>query len=151
VENIANFLSYLYTEGYEYSTINSYRSAISAIHPEIGVGKVGQHNTIKQVMAGIFNKHPHLPRYTKTWNVDLVLNHIQGMPENKELELKDFTLKTSTLMALTSAARASENWTTCKFHRMRSVSLKLVSQRQERLRTLAIMSLFVFMKTTNWM
>jgi hypothetical protein len=30
------------------------------------------------------------------------------MPENKELELKDFTLKTAALMVLTSAARASE-------------------------------------------
>ena len=108
VENVANFLSYLYTEGYEYSTINNYRSAISAIHPEIDGEKVGQKHTVKQVMAGIFNKRPPLPRYTNTWDVDVVLNHIQNMPSNKDLCLKNLSIKTATLIALTSAARASE-------------------------------------------
>ena len=108
VENVANFLSDLYTEGYEYSTINNYRSAISAIHPEIGGEKVGQKHTVKQVMTGIFNKRPPLPRYTNTWDVDVVLNHIQNMPSNKDLCLKNLSIKTATLIALTSAARASE-------------------------------------------
>ena len=108
VENVINFLSHLYTEGYEYSTINNYRSAISAIHPEIDGEKVGQKHTVKQVMAGIFNKRPPLPRYTNTWDVDVVLNHIQNMPSNKDLCLKNLSIKTATLIALTSAARASE-------------------------------------------
>lgn len=108
MENIANFLSQLYNEGYEYKTINNYRSAISAIHPLFNGVKVGQNHTITQVMTGIFNKRPPLPRYTNTWDVDLVLNHIQKMPDNKDLCLKELALQTATLMTLTSAARTSE-------------------------------------------
>ena len=35
LEQIVNFLSALHTNGYEYRTINTYRSAISAFHPEL--------------------------------------------------------------------------------------------------------------------
>jgi site-specific recombinase XerD len=108
VENVANFLSHLYTQGYEYRTINNYRTAISAIHPEIEGSKVGQMHTIRQVMTGIFNKRPPLPRYTSTWNVDNVLHYIQGMAPNELLALKELTLKAAMLIALTTAARASE-------------------------------------------
>ena len=65
VENIADFLAELYARGYEYRTINNYRSAISALHAEMEGKKVGKHELICQLMTGIFNKNPPTPRYTQ--------------------------------------------------------------------------------------
>ena len=107
LEHITNFLAELYEQGYEYRTINNYRSAISAFHPEIGGMKVGQTNTIKQLMTGIFNSKPPLPRYTETWDVDQVLKHLVNLEENNSLSLKVLSHKLVTLMALTSASRSS--------------------------------------------
>jgi hypothetical protein len=61
LEHIANFLSDLFQKGYEYRSVNCYRSAISAFHPEINGIRVGQSNLVKQVMAGVFNSRPPMP------------------------------------------------------------------------------------------
>ena len=108
VEQIADFLSGLYNDGYEYRTINAYRSAISAFHPDINGIKVGQISIIKQLMTGIFNSRPPIPRYTETWDVDQVLKHLISLPENQSLSLKQLSQKVAMLMALTSACRSSE-------------------------------------------
>lgn len=85
VEQIANFLTYLFEKGHEYRTINSYRSAISGFHPEHEGIMVGQTILIKHLMAGVFNSRPPIPRYTKTWDIDLVLKYIMNLPEDKDL------------------------------------------------------------------
>ena len=108
VESVANFLSSLFQKGYEYRTINNYRSAISAFHVGVNGQKMGQISLIKQVMKGAFNSRPPLPRYNETWDVDKVLKHLEGIGENQNLSLKELTFKTLTLMALTSASRVSE-------------------------------------------
>ena len=63
---------------------------------------------IKQLMRGAFNRKPPQPRFTNTWDVDMVLNHVQRMGDNKDLSLNDISLKLAMLMALTTAARGSE-------------------------------------------
>lgn len=70
--------------------------------------KVGQHDLIKQIMTGIFNSRPPIPRYTETWDVDQVLKYILSLPDNQDLSLKQLTHKVTMLMALTSACRSSE-------------------------------------------
>jgi site-specific recombinase XerD len=108
VEFVANFLSSLFQRGYEYRTINNYRSAISAFHSGVAGQKMGQQTLIKQVMKGVFNSRPPLPRYNETWDVDKVLKHLENMGGNQNLSLKELTFKTLALMALTSASRVSE-------------------------------------------
>ena len=108
VETIANFLSSLLLNGYEYRSINSYSSAISAFHLEIKGRKVGQLQLIKQIMKGAFNSRPPMPRYQQTWDVDKVLNHLSSLGDNKNLSLKQLSQKTLILMALASAGRVSE-------------------------------------------
>ena len=51
--------------GFEYSTINTHRSAISAIHEQIeGEGfSVGKHPNVCNLMTGVYNKIPAKPRY----------------------------------------------------------------------------------------
>ena len=70
VGQIANFLTTQLHNGLEYSTLNGYRSALSAYHPDIEGHKVGQHPLIRQLLKGAFNKNPPQPRYSGTWDVN---------------------------------------------------------------------------------
>ena len=108
VVEVINFLSESFSKGLEYSTLNGYRSAISAFHREIDGVKVGQHAMVKQFMAGVFNERPPHPRYTHTWDVDIVLAYMEQINDNDTLSDKELTYKLTTLLALTTAARAHE-------------------------------------------
>ena len=108
VEQVANFLAELYNKGYAYSSINSYRSAISACHFGMNGTPIGQHSVICRLMGGIFNERPIQPRYTCTWDVDTVLKFLNSKEDNEKLSLKDLTLKVTILIALSSACRSSE-------------------------------------------
>lgn len=59
-------------------------------------------------MTGIFNNRPPIPKCTSIWDVEMVLNYLREIPENNLLSDKLITLKLTILLALTSAARASE-------------------------------------------
>lgn len=78
------------------------------VHPEHEGNKVGQTILMKQLMTGVFNSRPPIPRYTETWDVDLVLKYIMNLPEDKDLTLKQLTHKVTLLMSFTSASRSSE-------------------------------------------
>ena len=108
VDYIANFLTEQVERGLEYSTINGYRSALSAYHAEINGLKVGQLSRIKTLLRGVFNRKPPQPRYNETWDVNQVLEELKTWPDNINLSLKDLTLKLVMLMALVTAARCSE-------------------------------------------
>ena len=106
--NVINFLSHSFQERREYATLNTYRSAISAYHPRIEGWKVGQHPQIMEFMRGVFNRRPPIPKYTDTWNVDIVLQYIRQLGNSQDLSDKLLTLKTTMLLGLTNAGRAQE-------------------------------------------
>ena len=105
---ILDFLAELYEDGLAHNTIAGYRSAISAFHEPIEGQKVGDHPRVSALMTGIFNLRPPAPKYLFIWDVEKVLNYIKSIPQNGKLSLKILTLKLATLLALTSASRASE-------------------------------------------
>ena len=106
VKWVINFLAGLFEEGYEYSSICSYRSAISAFHEKVEGRNVGEHPEISSLVTGIFNERPPQPRYTFIWDVQTVINYIQeNMADNSCLSDKDLTFKLTMLLALTSASR----------------------------------------------
>ena len=43
VSQVVNFLAHLYQQGYQYRSLNTYRSAISSVHEKIDGIAVGQH------------------------------------------------------------------------------------------------------------
>ena len=53
--NILNFLADLFKEGYEYRSINSYRSAISFVHEKVEGVEIGKHPLMTQMPKGAFN------------------------------------------------------------------------------------------------
>ena len=104
---ILDFLAELFESNYEYRTINSYRSAISAYHSNIGGKPIGQHPEVCSLLKGVFIKRPPKPRYAFTWDVQTVLNFIkENWADSKKLSDKDLTYKLVMLLALTSASRA---------------------------------------------
>jgi len=108
IEQLADFLTEMFKAGYEYSTINLHRSAVSALHEEVEGMPVGQHNLIKKIMTGVFQEKPPQPRYSDTWDVDVVLRHISNLGRNEDLSDTQLTHKLAMLLALTTVSRVSE-------------------------------------------
>lgn len=77
-------------------------------HPSIDSLRVGEHPMVCQLMKGIFNKRPPLPRYTQTWKVHQVTSYLEGLGANTKLSLKQLSRKLVVLLALISAERESE-------------------------------------------
>lgn len=53
-------------------------------------------------MKGIFSKNFPKPKYDVMWDPNLVPDYIKIMGKNKDVSLKDLTLKSEVLVALTS-------------------------------------------------
>ena len=99
VSEVANFLAVLYQEGYQYNSVNAYRSAISSVHEKVDDLPVGQHPMIIRLVKGVFNNRPPIPRYSATWDVQTVLNYLESQGRSDNLPLKVLTLKTVFLLS----------------------------------------------------
>ena len=120
INYVLDFLACLYEEGYAHRFINCYRSAISSFHQKIEGLPVGQHPEVCTLLTGVFNFRPPQPRYSSTWDVQIVLEIIKdNWTDNKSLPNKNLTLKLTMLLALTSASRASN----IDLHDIRFISL----------------------------
>ena len=108
VSEVANFLASLFAEGYQYSSINAYRSAISSVHDRVDGMNVGQHPTIVRLVKGIFNVRPPIPRYSATWDVQKVLSFLEAGGKPDSVSLKALTLRTVFLMAITHPSRSAD-------------------------------------------
>ena len=93
VERIVDFLAEFFdTAPLEYSTLNVYRSALSAYHPMIDGYKVGQHPLVRDLLRGAFNTRPPRPKYAETWDVDSVLRGLIEWGPNGISWLRDLFL-----------------------------------------------------------
>ena len=82
-----------------------------------GLGQQSQHTmiplmefqlAISALLAGVYNIRPPQPRYTFIWDVKKVIDILATLNSPGELKVKDLTLKSTMLVALTLAVRASE-------------------------------------------
>ena len=105
---MVNFLAHLFTQGYSYNLLNSYRSAISSVHEKRDGYDVGQHPLVTRLLKGVFNDRPPLPRYSSTWNVQTVLNYLEQLGPNEVMSWKHLTFKTVMLLALTHPSRSAD-------------------------------------------
>ncbi len=108
VQEFLDFLAGLYDEGLEHRTINSIRSAVSMTHVQVEGVPIGQHPLVTRLLKGVYNKRPPKPRYSTTWNVDLVVRYLISLDENDQLPVKTLTQKAALLLALVEASRTSE-------------------------------------------
>ena len=103
LQQVLEFFS-LQSKTVGYSAVATARSALSSFLKIDGI-KVGDHPLVSRFMTGLFNQKPALPRYTETWNPQIVLNHLKTYPTTGTLSLKQLTQKLVMLMALLSAQR----------------------------------------------
>ena len=93
---------------FEYFTINTCRSALSAYHDRVDNQPVGKHSKVCNLMTGVFNRNPPKPRYVFIWDIEQVLTFIREMPNNTELSDRNINLKLAILLILKSAERCHE-------------------------------------------
>ena len=103
---------------------------MSSTHENIDGTPIGQHPLVKQLFKGVYNSRPPQPRYSSTWDVNLVLDYITSLGENKDLPLKQLSSKLLMLMSLVSASRISELHALdlrFRYHKQNGVLFKLAS------------------------
>jgi integrase len=64
---------------------------------------VGEHPSVVRFMRGIKNIRPPTPRYTETWDTDIVINFLKKYDHSN---LKELTFKLTMILALVSGQRA---------------------------------------------
>ena len=91
--DIASILDFLTNSGKAYRTLNVYRSSISMTHPPIDNLRVGEHPLVSQLLKGMFHSQTPLPRYSVTWDIQTVVDHIKSLGKNETLSLKCLSQK----------------------------------------------------------
>ena len=76
IYTILEYLTKLFQEGKEHSTINTNRSMLSVTLPPIDGSAIGRHPLTCRFMQGIYNSRPPKPRYSFAWDVNTVISHI---------------------------------------------------------------------------
>ena len=90
-----------FKEGVAYGTLNSMRAAIALINSQ----ECSKSALLNRYFKGIFRLRSSALKYTKTWDVDVVLKEIETWGPTETLELQDLSLKLVMLLALGSAFR----------------------------------------------
>ena len=105
IEHVLEFMTECQESGLGYSAMNSLRSALSAILHNFDGHVFGSHPLVKRLMKGAFERKPALPRNQEIWDINLVLQYLKAMDNYDDISLKDLTLKTVMLLALSSDQR----------------------------------------------
>ena len=67
ISDVANFLADLRSQGYQTSSLNTYRSAISSVQDKVDNVDVGKHPLVARLLKGAFHARPPLPQYSGTY------------------------------------------------------------------------------------
>ena len=108
ISDVTNFLANLSAQGYQYQSLNSYRSSISSVHEAADGVSVGTHPTVTRLLKGAFHLKPPLPRYSSFWDVGKVIDYFKSLKANEGLNLRQLTLKTAMPLALTRPSRSAD-------------------------------------------
>ena len=105
LRDILHFLTDMFNKSHGYRKISVLRSALSSVHDKLDGFRVGSHPDVCLLLKGISTQRPPKPKYSCIWNVSEVLTYIKNMGENEHLSLKQLTLKTCFLIAITCPER----------------------------------------------
>ena len=107
IKEILEFLSEKFNNGASYGTLNTARSAISLISRI----DISDNDGIRRFFKGVFRLRPTNPKYTKTWDTEILLQFAARLEPIEKLSLEQITKKLMILLALGTA------------HRMQTLSL----------------------------
>ena len=105
VANGLGFLQTLLNSGLGYSTLNTARSALSAVLCIPAGGTFGNHPDVILFMKGVFNLRPTRPRYISTWDPTQVLRFLESWTPASELAIEKLTMKVILLVLLVTGQR----------------------------------------------
>jgi hypothetical protein len=100
ITSVLNFLTNVFHSGNQYSTINSYRSALALI-----LDNIMKEEVISRFCKGVYRLRPSMPRYNITWDTSVVLQYLGGLYPHEQISLEQITKKCATLIALVTAHR----------------------------------------------
>lgn len=100
--SVLDFLTSLFEAGASYGTINLVCSALSIIS---GNDHIGDNPMVCRLIKGVFRLKPPRPKYNYTWDVNIVLDHLQSKCPNSTLSLRELSLKLVTLLAFGTGHR----------------------------------------------
>ena len=103
---MVNFLAHLDVEGYQYHSLNAYRSV--SMHTHVDGASVGQHPQVSRLLKGAYRTRPPLPRYSSTWDVSVVLSFLEGYVVHESMQLKLLTLRMVMLLAPSRPSRSAD-------------------------------------------
>lgn len=101
VPKLLSYLMSIFNKGASYQTLNCHRSALSLI---IG-NHIGNDDRMKRWFKGVFKIRPFAPKYTSTWDPNIVLTFLKQWHPLEDLDLEKLTKKTAMLLALTTGQR----------------------------------------------
>lgn len=78
------------------------------MHSPVEGLSIGQHPLVTRLLKGVFQTRPPLPRYQGTWDVGLVLRYINSDILDNNTNLKQLSLRTVMLLALTRPSRSAD-------------------------------------------
>ena len=79
VDEVVNFLSQSFAEGKSYSTVNTYRSALSSTLYPVNNVAVDSHPLVVRLLKGIYYLRTPLPLYSSTWDVFKVTSYLKTL------------------------------------------------------------------------
>ena len=90
---------------YSSDALNTHRSALS-FFLKLDFPNLGYDSKLTRLFASFYRQRPSFPRYVVTWNVGIVLRFLATWHPPSSLSLRQMTLKTVALVALTASDRA---------------------------------------------
>ena len=108
---VCDFLLFLFNSGslsgstYTGDALNTFRSALS-FFLKLDFPNLGYDVRITRLFSSFYKLRPSFPRYVVTWDVGIVLRFLAAWHPPSSLSLKQMTLKTVALVALTASDRA---------------------------------------------
>ncbi|KYM97753.1 hypothetical protein ALC62_11564 [Cyphomyrmex costatus] len=101
VSAVLEFLSACLPNTGSYSSLNTYRAAISLLTAE----EIGSHPLVKRFFKGVACLKPQRPRYDFTWDPSPVVQYLASLYPHENLSLELISKKVAALLALTTAQR----------------------------------------------
>ena len=112
-----SFLDDPFKQGYQYRSLNEYRSAICCVHENVDEEEVSKHTLTARVLKGAFNERPPQPMYTTVWQVDSVVDWFRSVSLSALLSLHTLTIKMAMLLVLTRPCRGADLAALSQTHR----------------------------------
>ena len=87
--DVIEFLTEIFQSGIGYSCLNTAWSALSSVIVFADNKPAGSHPLGARFMKGVFERRPSLPKYTSTWDVNVVLTYLRTFKDAQLLSLKE--------------------------------------------------------------